>query len=212
MKIKYSIVCFIIFILILFPSLGLSKTANSYYKQGLSHSDQGNYEIAIQNYNKAIELKPNFLDAYLKRGLAYHFMEKYNQAILNYNKAIELDSKNIIAYHYRAASFVFIGNYELQLKDFNKIIQLAPDDVLAHAGKGHCYFQTKDYKLAIQEYTKVIELKPDQGLGYIYFYRGKSQYFLGNNKSALKDINKAIEIDPNISDAIKFKKEIELDN
>ena len=42
-----------------------------YNKRGLIYSEKGNYDLAIQNYDAAIELNPDYVHAYANRGLAY---------------------------------------------------------------------------------------------------------------------------------------------
>ena len=41
--------------------------ATVYYNRGLAHSRNGELELAIANYTKAIELKPDYADAYYQR-------------------------------------------------------------------------------------------------------------------------------------------------
>jgi tetratricopeptide (TPR) repeat protein len=55
---------------------------NSYFKKEY-------FDKAIQDYNKAIALKPKFEEGYTKRGLAY-----INKAIFDYTKALELNPEN----------------------------------------------------------------------------------------------------------------------
>ena len=40
------------------------ECAEMYYNRGLAHSKKGEVELAIKNYTKAIELKPDYADAY----------------------------------------------------------------------------------------------------------------------------------------------------
>ncbi|MDE0016198.1 MAG: tetratricopeptide repeat protein [Candidatus Poribacteria bacterium] len=43
------------------------ECAEMYYNRGLAHSKKGELELAIKNYTKAIELKPDYADAYYNR-------------------------------------------------------------------------------------------------------------------------------------------------
>ncbi len=47
------------------------KCAKTYYNRGLAHSKKGEVELAIKNYTKAIELKPDYADAYYRRSKAW---------------------------------------------------------------------------------------------------------------------------------------------
>lgn len=46
-------------------------TSMDYLNRGSSYADLGEYDLAIEDYSKAIELDPEFLGAYLNRGLIY---------------------------------------------------------------------------------------------------------------------------------------------
>ena len=56
--------------------------AETYFNRGLSHAKNGEIELAIADYSKAIELKPDFAEAYYCRGGACYDsenMKKPNQ-------------------------------------------------------------------------------------------------------------------------------------
>jgi len=56
-----------------------------------AYRDKGGYDRAIEDYNQAIKLKPNFAAAYADRGMAYHGQEKSAFAIQDLEKAVSLD-------------------------------------------------------------------------------------------------------------------------
>ena len=56
----------------------------------MAYGRKGELDLAIQNYNKALELKPDYTDAYNNRGLAYGRKGELDLAIQNYDKALEL--------------------------------------------------------------------------------------------------------------------------
>ena len=62
----------------------------AYNNRGIIYSKQGNFTQAMSDYNKAIEINPEFAQAYNNRGL---FIKPY-KACLIYNKAIEINPKN----------------------------------------------------------------------------------------------------------------------
>ena len=64
---------------------------------GESYIIDHDYDRAIADYTKAIEIDPKFADAYYNRGLAYCYKQDYDRAITDYTKAIEIDPKFAIA-------------------------------------------------------------------------------------------------------------------
>ena len=53
---------------------------------------------AIEHYNEAIRLKPNFAEAYTYRGVAYQSKGEYDRAIEDHNRAIQLIPHYATAY------------------------------------------------------------------------------------------------------------------
>ena len=57
-----------------------TECAEAYYNRGLDHSKNGELDKAIQNYTKAIELKPNYADAYYRRSKAWLHLGEWEKA------------------------------------------------------------------------------------------------------------------------------------
>ncbi|MBM4432468.1 MAG: tetratricopeptide repeat protein [Chloroflexi bacterium] len=77
------------------------SSAEESYNRGCELLDEGEYDEAIDEFTKAIELDPAYADAYSNRGWAYAITEQYDRAIADYNRAIELDPQNASVYVYR---------------------------------------------------------------------------------------------------------------
>jgi uncharacterized RDD family membrane protein YckC len=74
---------------------GGTKTENV---QEITYGMTAEYDRAIQDYTRAIEIESENGEAYYKRGNAYAHKEEYKKAIQDYNKAIALDPKNAEIY------------------------------------------------------------------------------------------------------------------
>ena len=77
-----------------------------------------NYDNAIEYYNKAIELKPDYVYAYNNRGNAKSDLGNFQEAIEDFNKAIELMPDYAKAYYGRGATNLELHNYIKAIKDF----------------------------------------------------------------------------------------------
>jgi|GEM_PF-4751776 Flp pilus assembly protein TadD len=53
------------------------STAQDFLDQGVKQLQQGNLEAAINNFNEAIRLNPNYAQAYGNRGIAYSRLQQY---------------------------------------------------------------------------------------------------------------------------------------
>ena len=77
-----------------------------------TQTDQASYEIAIQQYNKAIRELPTFAQAYNYRGIAYGNTGEINRAIEDFNKAIQLKENYAEAYSNRGGAYRIKGDYD----------------------------------------------------------------------------------------------------
>ena len=64
--------------------------ADLYFENGNEHFNMKEYEKAIADYSKAIELDPNDAHAYDNRGVCYSDLKEYEKALADLNTAIEL--------------------------------------------------------------------------------------------------------------------------
>ena len=74
--------------------------------------------------SKAIEIKPDFVDAYYNRGGTKFVLYDYRGAIQDFSKVIEIDPKLAHAYNARAESKYQLNDYRGAIQDYNKVIEL----------------------------------------------------------------------------------------
>ena len=58
-----------------------AKAAAPYHNRGYAHNNLRQYEKAIEDYDKVLELNPNDASAYIGRGYAYNKLKQYGKAI-----------------------------------------------------------------------------------------------------------------------------------
>jgi len=160
---------------------GINRLSTRYGNRCNAYSGKKQYDQAIADCNKAIELDPKLAALYLNRGNAYKGKKHYDQAIADYNKAIELDPKFALAYINRGRTYSGKKQYDQAIADCNKAIELDPKYALAYAERGDAYYYKKQYDQAIADYNRAIELDPKDASSYysiacIYSITGKSAY------------------------------------
>ena len=102
------------------------KAAHTYYAEGYICCEAGEYDEAIRNYTKAIEIESEFANAYSARGSAYSRKGEYDRAITDYNRAIELDQNFAEAYLMRGIVYDRKKEHEKAVSDLNFYLKLLP--------------------------------------------------------------------------------------
>lgn len=83
-----------------------------------------NYDQAILDFTKAIQINPKDYIAYNNRGLSYELKEDYIRALADFNKAILLNPKYERAYRGRARVYEKTGKKTLANADRKKADEL----------------------------------------------------------------------------------------
>lgn len=99
----------------------LNNRADAYYKNG-------NYELAVADLTKAIQLNETYDMAWYNRGNAYGQLGKFKEAFNDLDQAIKLDPDNADAYNKRGQAYAVLGNKEAAFEDFRKASGLNPDN------------------------------------------------------------------------------------
>lgn len=153
----------------------------------------GNYDVAIANSNKALELDPEHLGVHLCRGRCYFRKRDYDLALIDFNKAIELAPKFTEVYFDRGLTYYDKHDYDRAIADFDKVTELNPKATGAYIMRGGAYFEKGDNDRVIAEFSEVIRLQP----GYIpaYQIRAKAYEKIGDKVKAQADRDKAAELE-----------------
>jgi len=116
-------------------AIAKKPAAEDYNNRGNAYRDMRQYKMAMQDYNKAISIKPDFYKAYNNRGNVYFDQKNYQMAIKDYNKAISLNRSYRYAYLNRGLAYHEIKNNSLACKDLQRACQLGDCDGLNWAKK-----------------------------------------------------------------------------
>ncbi|MEH2313970.1 MAG: tetratricopeptide repeat protein [Nostoc sp.] len=66
------------------------EEAKVYYNRGLIYYEQKEWELALADYNKAIQLNPDLAQAYYNLGVLYYQIHEKQKAIKNLQQAARL--------------------------------------------------------------------------------------------------------------------------
>jgi tetratricopeptide (TPR) repeat protein len=167
---------------------------------GIALSAEGKNEEAIDYYNKAIQITPDFAEAaYNNRGAAYAHLGQYQRAIDDCNKAVRLKPDDANAYINRGLAYASLRQYERAITDYNEAIRLKPNYAEAYSNRGAAYAYLGQHQRAIDDYNEAIRLKPDSAEAYNN--RGIAYANLRQYERAITDYNEAIRLKPDYAEA-----------
>ena len=178
----------------------ISEDPNVYFLAAIRYVEEGSYDQAIAQYNKALALDANNAKAYLARGYGFsNFKADYDRAIADYTKALEIEPENAEAYCVRGKAYVKKQQYEQAILDFNKALEIEPENAEFYVLRGLVYSLKADHDRAIADYTKALEIEPENADAY--YVRGLAYAKNADLDRAIADYTKALEINPEDSKA-----------
>jgi tetratricopeptide (TPR) repeat protein len=110
-----------------------------HFARGLDYETLGQYELAIEAFNKAIEPDPGLSKANYHRGNCFAYLGENNKVIGNFTIAIELDPGFSETYFVRGLMNHKLGHYQQAIEDFDQAIALNPREPDYYYHKARCY-------------------------------------------------------------------------
>ncbi|MEE4263087.1 MAG: tetratricopeptide repeat protein [Desulfobacteraceae bacterium] len=112
------------------PAGPVKKDADYWFNKGALVSTYGNNKAAVQYFQKAIALDPNFGRAYFSQGVSYGQLGQYPKAIAQINMALKMEPQSGMYYYGRGRVYLLWGDRAKAMDDFKKAAELGDEDAL----------------------------------------------------------------------------------
>lgn len=167
--------------------------AREAFDAGLGLLKATRYDQAILNFNRAVDLQPDFAEAYRMRARAYVAQSNPDLAIRDFSKVAELQPRDPLALTERGFAHLDKKEYADAVADAGRAIAIDPKLARAYNLRASARRAAGDPRKAVEDFTKAVELEPNLDN---YFQRAATYQQLGEHQLAIADFGKAIEEDP----------------
>jgi tetratricopeptide (TPR) repeat protein len=103
-----------------------AQSAQDWLESAFKKYNNGDYQGAIDDLTKVIEINPQLARVYVHRGDLKKHLDKNSDALIDFNKAIELEPDYAYAYFLRAIVKSNLKDYQGAIADFDKVIGIDP--------------------------------------------------------------------------------------
>lgn len=166
------------------------------------------YVVSIQYFNQAIQAKPYLAMPYFFRSIAKLNLEDYLGAEADATAAIERNPFIADAYEVRGVARQNMGKAADAVIDYNKALELLPENRGLLYNKALAQQDSKDFDGAAATYRQLVSSYPRYENGY--FGRAMLNLELGDTLAASADLDKALELNKNLTGAYVVRAEIAL--
>ncbi|HDS09390.1 MAG TPA: tetratricopeptide repeat protein, partial [Firmicutes bacterium] len=163
------------------------------YVSGINNLDEGRLELAIQDFNDALELKSNSASYYIARAIAYGKTGKFHLGIDDLHKAVSIDHKVNEAYWLLAEYYIKSDKIEDGQQYFTGLLENIHSNPYIYLNRGQLFYYTGDLDKALSDFEKSTELDP----GFKYGYTARGAIYIANEDwdQAETVLLKAVELD-----------------
>ncbi len=119
------------------------------------HLNQGSYRKALLFYNKAIEVKPNFVPALNNIGVMYARQDQDQKALVAFERANRQSKFSKTPRYNMAKLYLTYGLAESALPVFQSLLSESPQDIDLLNAVGSSYFLLSDYNQALSHFKQI---------------------------------------------------------
>jgi len=136
------------------------SSPNTHNNLGDVYGRNGNKQAALREFQKAIELKPNYADAYHNLANTYRELNQNDKAIENYQKALQYNPNLWQSYQNIGAIYYQNKQYDKALQEFQKAILVNPRNINLRNNLGVIYLGSGNKEKAKEVFNLVLSADP----------------------------------------------------
>jgi len=162
------------------------------------------FDRAIDEINQVIEKFPKSQEYIYIRGRIHFDRGNYETALKDFSKAYDIDPRFHDAYFYVGRTAFEQGDTQQALKIFRHVLDYQPNRGTYRFFMGRALEKAGRDSQALDEYRKATAVDPAFGVENprVYIYRGRLLSKLGYAAEGRKDIERALELAPDLVDAL----------
>jgi tetratricopeptide (TPR) repeat protein len=172
------------------------------------------YAAAINNYQKALDLRASDPVLHANLAHAYRKIKEWKKAVDEYETAKSFDpekdsyrSELKLTFNEQGNDLYDCGQYDQAVESYGKAIDVDPKDAVLHSNLAAAYWKLKDWTEAAKSYASALQRDQDneayrRNLKHMLNEQGNDLYSQGRYQDATQSYQRAIGIDP--EDAVLY--------
>ncbi|MBD3181634.1 tetratricopeptide repeat protein [Candidatus Poribacteria bacterium] len=178
-----------------------------YIQQADELLKKGEYNQAVEEYNAALGLDPNNINARRKLAEAHASQGNNDLALEEFGKLTEINPNYAHAYNYRGYIYISQEKWKEAAKEFEKAVEAEPNNLYSLNQLGLSYGMLGRYDQAIETLQKAVALDPemdDPESRDTHNYLGRVYRDAGRYEEAIAEFQKTLEHFPKDKDAHNY--------
>ncbi len=168
----------------------------------LAHNNLGGYfyregrvKKALEHYQRAVQIYPNYSDALDNLGVAFAAERRFDDAVENYRKSLQISPNDVDVLDNLGVALAARGQLDDAIENYRKALEISPNNVDALDNLGAALTVKGQFDEALGYYRQALAIAPNfadaqYNLGILLAKQGRIT-------EAIEHYQKAIELNPN---------------
>lgn len=163
---------------------------------------------ALRAYDRAIALRPDYVDPHFNRGNALLRLQRRDEALEAYDRAIALSPSLVLAHYNRATVLQALGRMPEALEGYRTVVAMDPGHVQARFNLGTWFLDNQQFEEACALLHPLADQAPQ--VPEVHNNLGTAQLRLGRYAEAAVSFGRALDLRPQYAEALNNRGEAHL--
>ena len=128
---------------------------------GAANAGLRRLEAAIENYHRALQIKPDFAEVHSNLGNVLKEKGDLTAALASYHRALRIKPDLAEVHSNLGNALNERGDLTAAIESYNRALQIKPDFAEAHSNLGNVLREKGDLSASIESYNRALQIKPD---------------------------------------------------
>ncbi len=150
--------------------------------------------LAIEDFNRAAVLYPEYAPIYNNRGNLLLQMGQMREAIKDFDRAVLLAPTYAAAFANRGSANVKFGQPDKAVADFSRAIEISAQNPSAFNGRGRAHLAANRPYSAQRDFSRAVQLNP--AFAAAYRNRAEAKTAIERPEELVEDLSRALAFEP----------------
>jgi protein O-mannosyl-transferase len=178
------------------------KAWAGYNNLGLILLQSGKTREAIEHFQRALQLKPDYADAHYNLGIAFAQTDRIEDAINQYEQALRLAPDSAETHNNLGIALKQVGRLDDAISHYEQALRITPNDAEVHYNLATTLRQVGKNNEAIVHFEQAVRINPD--FVGAHYNLGAALVKAGRTEEAIQQFEQALRLKPDFNEHNKL--------
>jgi tetratricopeptide (TPR) repeat protein len=163
---------------------------------GVAYLERGELSLAGRQFERAIQLNPDYAEAYAYLGHVQGQLGEYEAGWDNLEKAVTLEPDSVLAHYFLGVTYRSLGMWKAARMRFWRAVNLDPTNAALCVDLAQAYLEEPDYVAAEGWFRAAVQREPEDARFQLFLAQFYVDHVYKVDEEGLPAVLRAVELDP----------------